>query len=246
MAEKTYFVANLKENCVEKKYVEYKFNPGFSIVQKQKNIKDIHNNIKEREKDAVILEVSSKSDTDLGVKLSAFHLGVKRKKDGKKLTVEKIFQSSKVFENGGPYLDILELTSREAKKYEELKASGKLIEFCFKGEKWPLEPKTFFYDWIYINTLWVNIKEKNIDLNELLKYNVFTDVEFNHKKSINCQASAVALFMVMYGNGILEESLQDKEKFKESLEKIYQIPKDEDKAPNIEKTQVEQLNLLKF
>lgn len=223
MALKKYFKSNLLKNIVEEKFVDYKFFPGFSITQKQKNIIEIHKNILKKEGiNNKILEVSSKSNLNLGVELSAFNLCLTTKKN-KNISVESIFQASKVFENGGPYRDIMNKTSKEAKRDERIKNSGKLISFFYNDEKWELEPKTLFYDWIYINTLWINIIEKKIDINDILTYNIFTDIEFNHEKSLNCQARSLALFINLYKNNLIENVLKNKENFKYYLEKNYQI-----------------------
>ena len=85
--------------------------------------------------------------TELGTQLSAFNLMLKTK-SGKKISVESIFQSSKVFSEGGPYKDIMDMSSRDAKKDERLKNSGNLIAFEYRNIRWELEPKTAFYDWM--------------------------------------------------------------------------------------------------
>ena len=223
MAKKKYFKIDLINNKVEEKEIEYIFSPGFAKIQKEKNIKSIKENIEKKEGfENKILEVSTKSDTDLGVKLSAFNLSIKTKKD-RIISVEMLFQSSKKFEKGGPFLDILDKDSKFAKKDTRLRESGKLVCFIYNGEKWELEPKTLFYDWLYINTLDINIKEKKLNLEEIKKYQIFTDVEFNHKKSINCQARSLALYIVLYNMKQLKKSLKDKEVFKKNLKKIYNL-----------------------
>ena len=77
-----------------------------------------------------------------------------------------------------------------------------------------------FYDWLYINSL---NRNKKLSL-EILNYNAFTDIEFNHKKSINCQARSAAIFVSLCKKGILEETIQDKDKFR----KIYLEEKESD------------------
>lgn len=240
MAKKKYFKIDLINNKVEEKEIEYIFSPGFAKVQKEKNIKSIKKNIEKKEGfENKILEVSTKSDTDLGVKLSAFNLSIKTKKD-RVITVEMLFQSSKKFEKGGPFLDILDKDSKSAKKDERLRESGELVSFIYKGEKWELEPKTLFYDWLYINVLYINIKEKKLNLTEIKKYQIFTDVEFNHEKSINCQARSLGLYIVLHNMKQLKKSLKDKKIFKKNLEKIYGISSKEQK---IEKENIENLKL---
>ena len=128
-------------------------------------------------------------------------------------TVETAFQSSKVFENGGPYIDLLYKNSKQAKTDERLKTSGKLISFRFLNKDYPIEPKTLFYDWLYINVL-----EKNKELHkDLFQYNCFTDIEFNPAKSINCQAHAVALFISMKKNNIDFGKIKDIDYFKKII-----------------------------
>ena len=223
MAKKKYFKIDLINNKVEEKEIEYIFSPGFAKIQKEKNIKSIKENIEKKEGfENKILEVSTKSDIDLGDKLSAFNLSIKTKKD-RIISVEMLFQSSKKFEKGGPFLDILDKDSKFAKKDTRLKENGELICFMYKGEKWELEPKTLFYDWLYINILDINIKKKKLKLKEIKKYQIFTDVEFNHKKSINCQARSLALYIVLHNMKQLKKSLEDKVIFKKNLKKIYNL-----------------------
>jgi type I restriction enzyme M protein len=52
---------------------------------------------------------------------------------------------------------------------------------------------------------------------EILEYDAFTDIEFNHEKSINCQARSAAIFVSLSRLGKLEEALKNKEEFK----KVY-------------------------
>ena len=124
-------------------------------------------------------------------------------------SVESAYQASKVFERGGPYIDLLGKSSREAKKDIRLKNSGRLRWFVFYGKQWELEPKTAFYDWLYLNAL-----DKNEDPSlEICKYSAFTDIEFNPEKSINCQAYSAALYVALSRRGILREALCSQESF---------------------------------
>jgi hypothetical protein len=196
--------------------IEFPWSPGMAKVQKQKSIKSLHEAAEELNIYPV-LEISSKSEIELGIKLSAFNLMITTKKQGKTFSVETAFQSSKVFEKGGPFVDLLDKTSREAKKDIRLKESGNLVAFSFFGNEYSLQPKTFFYDWIYINAL-----NQNNDLSdELMRYQGFTDIEFNPKKSINCQAYSAALYSSLRHAGLLSDALASPETFKEILETEY-------------------------
>ncbi len=166
------------------KSFEFEWNGGFAVSQKRKNINNLHNEIKEKTKTKA-LEISTKSEVELGQKLSAFNL----KLDG--YTLENVFQSSKVYANGGPHLDLLKVEPKDAKRDERHTTSGALKGFEYKGKMWELEPKTLFYDYIYLKSVFETFDES--ELSELLDYDWFTDIEFNPSKSINCQARTVAI-----------------------------------------------------
>lgn len=206
MAKRKTFVVSLND-IFEEKEIEFVFYSGFSITQKQKSIESLHNAIKELYYDAEILEISSKSPIELGRKLSAFNL----KLDG--IALENIFQSSKVFEYGGPYEDLLSKTPIEAKKDPRIKDSGRIIGFKYQGINYPTIPKTLFYDWMYCQALY---SDKEL-MSLIINYDFFTDIEFNHEKSLNCQARSAAIFVSLYQKGLLEECLADIVKFEECV-----------------------------
>lgn len=206
MAKRKTFVVSLND-IFEEKEIDFVFYSGFSITQKQKSIESLHNAIKELYYDAEILEISSKSPIELGRKLSAFNL----KLDS--IALENIFQSSKVFEYGGPYEDLLSKTPIEAKKDPRIKDSGRIIGFKYQGINYPTIPKTLFYDWIYCQALY---SDKEL-MSLIINYDFFTDIEFNHEKSLNCQARSAAIFVSLYQKGLLEECLADIVKFEECV-----------------------------
>ena len=84
-----------------------------------------------------------------------------------------------------------------------------MIGFRFYNVDWELEPKTAFYDWLYINAL-----NKNFELTEhMARYSAFTDIEFNPMKSISCQASSAALYVSLKKRELLNEALSSKDNF---------------------------------
>lgn len=208
MAQKTVYQPLLNEIGVKRTLVEYEYFSGFALSQKQKCISSLHK-AAEKENITNILEVSSKSPNPIGVNLSAFNLSINI--NNTLFCVEQVFQASKVFEKGGPYTDLLTVSSREAKRDSRLKESGNIIAFKIIDKDFPTEPKTFFYDWLYSNAL---LQNKDI-LKKALEYNAFTDIEFNEKKSINCQAYSLALFcsLVKNYNDILENDSLSQENF---------------------------------
>lgn len=189
--------------------VEFNWASGFSIKQKQKSILSLHESIQKKIEDIKILEISTKSITEVGVKASAFNLMIPDKNGLSEYSVEAAFQSAKKFEYGGPYDDIRKMSSRKAKTDQRLRNSGKLISFEFFGQEWKLTPMTAFYDWLYINALYLNIEI----CKEILDYDAFTDIEFNPKKSINCQARSAAIFVSLYQSQAIKKVLSSKKEF---------------------------------
>lgn len=208
MASRPVFVVTLDHRLCIREDTEFEFYSGFSDKQKKKSIYSLHEAYLRKNTNKRVLEISSKSEDDLGIKLSAFNLMIKTK-NGNEFSVECAFQASKVFERGGPYEDLLNVPSRIAKKDERLKNSGRIIAFAIKGKTFSAEPKTYFYNWLYINALCLHH-----DLAErLLEYDAFTDIAFNPQRSINCQAEAAAIYVSLQKQGLLQEALRSKEAF---------------------------------
>jgi len=205
------------EMYILESYVDFTWHAGMSLKQKQRSIDELHKEASQKFSLHRPLEISSKSDNPLGVALSSFNLKFRTHK-GRLYTVEAAFQGSKVFKDGGPYIDILEMSPKDAKRDPRLKDSGSLVGFRFFREDWPIIPRTAFYDWIYINAL---VKNKDL-AQDVLSFDYFTDIEFNPERSVNCQARSLAIYIALLSRGILEKSLASPEEFR----KIYSnIPK---------------------
>lgn len=209
MAKRPFFISNESGDMWIEKSIEFKYYSGFAVSQKQKSIDSLHKEIKKIYPQKKILEVSTKSPDVNGTRLSAFNL--KLTDDfNKSHYLENWFQSGKVFENGGPYVDLLEVSPRDAKKDDRLKNSGALVSFEFKGNTFQLEPKTMFYDWLYINA----VNEDNLLSKVVQEYDIFTDIEFNPEKSINCQARSAAIFVSLCRRELLSKALESPQSFK--------------------------------
>lgn len=191
---------------VKRELVEFKWFNGFSFSQYQKSINSLHEKIKALYFIDTILEISSKSPELIGRELSAFNLKINF--NNTLISVENIFQGSKVFECGGPYTELLYIEAKEAKKKVSELNKYKLIRFEFNGVVWPLEPKTAFYDWLYINALFNSHYKK-----DLMNFGAFTDIVFNIKRSINCQAQSAALFVALEQRNLLKDVLINPQKF---------------------------------
>lgn len=130
--------------------------------------------------------------------------------------MEAAFQGSKVFQDGrGPFRHLYDSRSgREVKRYMSQYADEQLKEFRWDGESWPLEPKTAFYDWLYIRALRVLARRDEAIDKELRGYRAFTDIEFNPARSLNCQARSCALYVaLLQRDDDLDEAVADKNRF---------------------------------
>jgi hypothetical protein len=219
MAERPIFLPTpTQDELVKEVPVKLTWHSGFAEIQKKRNIHALHEAASHLGY-APLLEVSTKSDDKVGQHLSAFNLKVHSPVG--EIPLECAFQGSKVFENGGPYTDLFKVDPRTAKKDQRLRNSGRLIAFEFQGTRFPLEPKTVFYDWLYIGAIFPHREW----LSRLNRFVGFTDIEFNPERSINCQARSVALFFSLKSNQLLENAMESPESFFQVLhDHEYQMP----------------------
>lgn len=186
---------------VREKPVEFEWHPGFSVAQKQRSVRALHAAAaRDSSQSRRILEVSTKGDTALGTQLSAFRLQ-KTTPGGFRTCLEAAFQGSKVFqEASGDGRQLSDLywnrNGKDVKRIMRPWHDVTLKQFRFGDEVWPLEPKSAFYDWLYIRALCEHEQSDQIR-KELVEYDAFTDIEFNPARSFNCQARSCALFTAL-------------------------------------------------
>ena len=208
MAERPVFLPTSDgPELVTARSFSFVWSPGFALAQKRKNIQALHL-AAAGAGFSPLLEISTKSDGELGRQLSAFNLKVRSQQLGE-ITLECAFQGSKVFESGGPYTDLYQAEPRDAKRDRRLHESGRLVGFNFENRRFPLEPKTVFYDWLYINAI---LPQKE-SLLRLCDFAGFTDIEFNPDRSINCQARSCALFVALTKRNLLDEAMNSAGEF---------------------------------
>ena len=210
MARRLVFVPDSGRPYVSELSLDFEYFPGFSIQQKQRSIASLHASYVAKFPSSRVLEVSSKSERDIGVRLSAFNLMIEHPGRGS-YSVECAFQASKVFLHGGPYVDLLDASSRAAKTDRRLRESGELVAFRYCEHEFPLEPKTYFYDWLYASALCRDDKL----VEQVMMFDAFTDIEHNPERSINCQARSVAKVVGLAWAGLLEDALQSPQTFLE-------------------------------
>lgn len=181
-------------------HIDFVWNKGLNINQKQKNVIALHEAYKARFPTKCVLEISSKSLQEDGLPLSAFKLQKFVPSLQKALPIENIYQGGKVFENGGPCLDMYDMTAREAKKDERLQSLGSVTGFYYEGNIYPIDHYDAFYNWIYVKAL---IENPSLSA-PLLNYDALTDIEYNPKTGTSCQARSAAIFVSLTKLGKLE------------------------------------------
>ena len=195
MASRIVFLPKYEDPWYEEKVVTFEWVPGMAKSQARKSISNLHEAAQVQLELRNPLEISTKSNSDLGVSLSAFNL--KLDVDTEFVSIESAYQSSKVFKNGGPYRDIVNLNSYDAKKDERLKESGELIGFKFEGNEWNVTNSPNFYDYLCIRAL-IDFEDKKL----IQEFDCFTDIAFSQTSlkyknnlSFNCQARSVAIYL---------------------------------------------------
>lgn len=213
------FIPAPEQPClVREVQIHFRWIPGMALSQAQKCIASLHESCLQNQTIRRVLDISSKSPSHDGVALSAFNLQITVNE--KKTSVESAFQSSKVFERGGPFNDLLEAPPMTAKRDPRIRESGKLVGFYFLQQDWPLVPRSALYDWVYLSAL-----QENLALaDQLLSYDAFTDIAFNPAKSINCQARAAALYSSLRKSGGLEAAMSDQSRFLEAISDYHTQP----------------------
>ena len=185
-------ISDAGNELFQEKLVSFDWVPGIAISQAKKSIRNLHEAAGKQIGLTKILEISTRSEEILGISLSAFNLQF----ENKNFSVESAYQASKVFEKGGPYLDLLNLSSTEAKTDVRLKNSGLLTGFRFEGDNFPVTSAPNFYDYLYIRSL-LTFTDRYL----LKTYDGFTDIAFSQtsliyksKRAYNCQARSTAIF----------------------------------------------------
>ena len=237
-----YFKADEKQ--VVEKAVSFTFHTGFAPSQKVKNRISMHEAILKIEPKARILEVSTKSDKEFGKRLSAFNLKLNNRpfecafQEAKRFEVASPISDIEL-ENKGSDKVVVDISDRlvgdggvyyiepKSDNPRELKAvikgfmgankTAKMSHFDYKGEIFGLDAgaknsSSFFYDYLYFRALGENFSQDELKI--LLNFDIFTDIEFNHKNSINCQARTCALYRYALLNDRVEFYTASKENFK--------------------------------
>jgi hypothetical protein len=213
MAVRPVFIPSEEGPLVKEWLIDFAWASGFAEVQKKKNV---HALLKAAQAAGIsdLLEISSKSDEEVGRRLSAFSLKIEY--EGKKFPLESFYQGAKVFRDSGPFPEAMELPPREAQRFVREHAKGELVRFHLFGKDFPISPKNAFYDWVYIRAL----AEYSEWISARIFYSAFTDIEFNPQRQVNCQARAFAEYLSLQKRSILQKAAQDFSYFSSLLSPI--------------------------
>ena len=158
-----------------------------------------------------ILEVSTKSDLVLGVRLSAFTLKLPEKFGSPSL--ESAYQASKVFadSNGQQFRSPEWLGAAEphiAKRYiRDHFSKSQVAGFDFNGRFWAANPTCLFYDYLFFEA----VCAKPAEFQEILDFQAFVDIEsaknnlgFQQGKPFNSQARSAAIYSTIVRNSLIK------------------------------------------
>lgn len=226
MAIRPVYASVVNSNSLSKVFtydVDFVWNKGLAKSQRKKNVKAVHEAFIKRKGDVsdMLLEVSSLSESALGVALSAFNLDVDveamiaklehREAVGSHIVkIEVAYQAAKRINGQEPFEDILDMDSKSAKRDPRLK-TGSVTGFKLGGLDFPAVPATAFYDYLYLTAL-KQPQNKELWL-EASSYMYFTDLNFNPAKGISCQAKALALGVALYYRRELDKALESFQSF---------------------------------
>ena len=137
-----------------------------------------------------VLEISSRSQDQLGQRLSAMHLRAAGPDGDRGLPVESVYQAAKCYGAGGPD----ERPSRngfDAKRHDrERQSAGPLRGFHHRGTFWPAASGSAFYD-----RLWIQAAAAAGARGELTRYDAYTDQFHRPGRTLACQARSAAMLV---------------------------------------------------
>lgn len=212
MAFRPIFVPGGKSGALFRELsIQFQWHPGMAPSQKKKNVAELH---AAAAKGGVrtILEVSTKSEVEIGRRLSAFTLDVEL--SGIVSKVECIYQASKVFERGGPFLELTNYAPIDAKRFFKGKNLGMIKHFELLDKRYENLPHHAFYDWLFVKALNPHAEFLSARLEE---YEAFSDIEFNPEKSINTQARSIAIIKCLILRNLMTKCAEDFDYFRSMM-----------------------------
>jgi len=208
-ATRPVFIPDANGALVREVPIPFNWYPGMALAQTQRCLDSLHEEAA-KAGFSQLLEVSTRSRSPLGVRLSAFNLRLHTTAAQAPVTVEAAFQSSKDFRDRGNLEHLLTWEDGRAIKAAVREYSDVPLEgFIFEGQRWELTPTTAFYDFLYLRALCDTLVEQPELGDALGEYVGFTDIAYNPKKSLNCQARSCALFVALGGLNNVKRLVED-------------------------------------
>lgn len=199
-----YVPLNEGEALVAECPIEFKWVPGQAISRQRMSRQSLHEAAIAAGFPTPILDISTYSGAELGVALTAFNLPSKWG-----VPLECVYQSSKVFEHGGPFLDLRHSDPSKAKRDPRLQGSGPLVGYELDGERWPPTPPSYFYAWLYLNALVAQPQMAE----HLTAFGSFTDLGYAPKNQYDeptCSAEAAVLYAALSRRGTADKVLSSR------------------------------------
>ena len=206
-------------------HLDFEWHAGTAIQQRRRSSKALRNAMYSAGVRARTLEVSSASDKELGIKLSAFNLKILNEETGAMNTLECLYHGTKRYQSGDRPVHLFGTDSLVAKKYEAPSSWGYKDGFEYKGVhyKGAGVGASLYYNWLYIYALATYNKEL---ATEILSggYVVFTDVQAKFLPQAVCQAQSCSQFVAFASKYTIEEistKLKAFEGYMELLKEFY-------------------------
>ena len=228
----------------EERAIEFTWYLGMAVQQRQRSIASLHESIREQSPDATVLEVSTKStDQALGRSLSAFSLSLngypvenifqsaKVMSDGgphldllrvdpreakRDCRIQTAESKADCATNGVKFTSAREFydDANDICPACRTRRQRRLSGFQSKVFRWPLEPRSVFYDALYMTAL---VQPENRALTEKIGgYSAFTDIAFNQKTPyasdagpFNCQARSCAIYATLASHGMEHDAIAE-------------------------------------
>lgn len=174
----------------------------WSNGSKHQNIQAILDAFHDVYPDVPALEVSLASPQPEGIGVAAMELPLHLAFLEQDAPVGVLYEASKVFENGGPYPDLLQCPRQKLLKDPRLQKSGRCVAFRLGEAEYPAEPYPYaFFNWLYGCALRQDAEKAR----SILRYDAFSDLDLgSSKKDRNSPARAAAVYAGLAAAGKLE------------------------------------------
>lgn len=133
--------------------VEFEWVPELNLKRKQMNVTNLHNKIHSVFPDFKVLEISSKSMQDKGIELSALNLKKFIPSIGKDVSVENVYQGSKVYSDCTDLTDLYFVEPIKAKKDPRIASKKCPDYYLLDNKRFDVDNHGTFYNTVYLQAL---------------------------------------------------------------------------------------------